>query len=305
MKTILDTYLEEIAHYLGGKRDCNEILEDIRSHITEKAEVYGKQKVEKPLEKAISEFGSPQSVATLYLDDVHIIKPSYRKFLFRYTWFLFAIHILFSIGPMFLSISSLNDAFVLLSSLLSKFVTIWIFDFGLIAFIFFCISQEANDVRVQWPSIAGFVMKPAPLRTTSIYWAGVFGVICIVSIVLVIHFGSIFHIFGTLIQPSAFEQPDFYKLLSFIAIFIFSLETITIIIQYYLKTLWVDLFNSVLYLVTGFILLNIPKSYLVADTHLHPVLTVGAITISIILFFVFWDIIRIIRTLIRNRLTSK
>ncbi len=88
----LDAYLEEIDHYLAVESGGEEILSEIRSHILEKAERQFGELTEESIEQTIADYGAPKDVAEKYLEGFHIIAPSYRKYLFRYTTILFIFH---------------------------------------------------------------------------------------------------------------------------------------------------------------------------------------------------------------------
>ena len=97
----LDNYLQEIDHYLAVDKGGEEILSEIRSHIIEKTEHEFGEVNDQTLDKTISGYGSPRSIAEKYLEDFQIISPSFKKHLFRYTWLVFACHFTFG----FLSMS--------------------------------------------------------------------------------------------------------------------------------------------------------------------------------------------------------
>jgi uncharacterized membrane protein len=88
----LEAYIEEIDHYLSVRKGKKEILEEIKSHILEKAEAESGKIDDQSIEKIISEYGKPQSVAMKYIEDTQIISPVFKKHLFRYTGILFVVH---------------------------------------------------------------------------------------------------------------------------------------------------------------------------------------------------------------------
>jgi len=91
----LETYLEEISHFLLGREEREEILSEIRSHILEKAEQEAGAVTEASLEKVIAAYGKPRQVAEKYLDGRPVIAPAFKRHLFRYATLLFAIHFVF------------------------------------------------------------------------------------------------------------------------------------------------------------------------------------------------------------------
>jgi len=89
----LETYLEEISHYLSGRAEREEILNEIRSHILEKAASGGGGSLsDEAIAQAIAALGPARRLAERYAEDRPIIAPAYKRYLFRYTTLLFAIH---------------------------------------------------------------------------------------------------------------------------------------------------------------------------------------------------------------------
>jgi hypothetical protein len=174
MENKLDKYIEEIHHYLVVPSGATEILMEIKSHILEKTEAtYGNIKPEN-VEKIISSYGNPRKIAEKYLEGTHIIAPSFRKYLFRYTWILFAFHFgltcmvyffrtdLQMFPPLF-SIPYMKNIFYLLNQLPMTFI----FDFGLVALILFFITQAKKDIVLPWPKLVfpgevGEKIQPPP-----------------------------------------------------------------------------------------------------------------------------------------------
>jgi len=57
MSEKLETYLEEISHFLSGREEREEILSEIRSHILEKTEQEFGEATEATLAKVIAAYG--------------------------------------------------------------------------------------------------------------------------------------------------------------------------------------------------------------------------------------------------------
>ncbi len=158
METKLEKYLEEIDHYLVVPTGAAEILKEIKSHILEKTEeTYGDLKPEN-VEETISKYGSPRKIAEKYLEGTHIIAPSFRNYLFRYTWILFAFHfgltcLLYLLRadihmfPPIFSIPYMKNIFDLLNQVPMTFI----YDFGLITLLLFFITQSKKDIKLPWP----------------------------------------------------------------------------------------------------------------------------------------------------------
>jgi len=153
----LDDYLEEISHYLTDADEREEVLSELRSHVLERAEQEGG--TDAAVEKAIAALGRPRQVAEKYLDDKPIIAPALRRYLFRYTSLLFAIHLVFiglavAIGRsyivfpfLFVPRLGIIDAVMYLPMALLA-------DFGLVALILYFVTRSRRDVRLPWPKLA-------------------------------------------------------------------------------------------------------------------------------------------------------
>ena len=153
----LDDYLEEISHYLTDADEREEILSELRSHVLERAEQEGG--TDAAVDKAIAALGRPRQVAEKYLDDKPIIAPAYKRFLFRYTSLLFAVHLAliaaavglgrrFTIFP-FLYVPRLgffDAALYLPMAFLS--------DFGAVALLLHFVTRRGGDPRLPWPRFA-------------------------------------------------------------------------------------------------------------------------------------------------------
>ncbi len=155
----LDAYLEEISHFLSGREEREEILAEIRSHILEKAEREFGAADDAALAKVIAAYGPARRVAERYFDGRPIIAPAYRRYLFRYTTFLFAIHAALAVIAVafkesfvvfpFLFIPRLN-VFAAIMYLPTAFLT----DLGIVALVLYFITQSGKEIRLPWPKFA-------------------------------------------------------------------------------------------------------------------------------------------------------
>ncbi len=157
MSDKLEAYLEEISHFLSGRAEREEILSEIRSHITEKAAEGPGEFTDAAIEKAIAGFGPARKVAERYLDESRpIIAPAYKRFLVRYTSLLFTLHAALTVLAVFLKKElvlfpllyiprlSLIDALIYLPA---AFLT----DLGAVALILYFITQSGKDIKLPWP----------------------------------------------------------------------------------------------------------------------------------------------------------
>jgi hypothetical protein len=74
----LEKYREEIDHFLVVSEGRQEILDEIRSHILERAEDESGQITDESLTMAISRYGSSQQVASKYVGDYQCYRSSVR-----------------------------------------------------------------------------------------------------------------------------------------------------------------------------------------------------------------------------------
>src|SRR5512135_435044 len=97
MNEKLEAYLEEVGHFLSGRAEREEIIREIRGHILEKAEREYGNVSDDSIDKVVAGYGPARGVAEKYLDGHPIIAPAYKRFLFRYTSILFAVHFMLTI----------------------------------------------------------------------------------------------------------------------------------------------------------------------------------------------------------------
>jgi hypothetical protein len=158
MSSKLESYLEEIGHYLAGREEREEILSEIRGHILEKAELEHGAVSEVSLDKVISEYGSPRRVAEKYLEGDQIIAPAYKRYLVRYTSLLFAFHTLLVIGG-FLGKKSVSFFPIFVPRMtffeaLAYLPMAFVFDLGVVGIVLYLITRSRRDVRLPWPKLA-------------------------------------------------------------------------------------------------------------------------------------------------------
>jgi len=190
MTDVLKKYLEEIDHYLMAGPESEEILKEIESHILEKTRAREGDTAASHLAETIAAYGDPREVAEKYMEDSHIIAPSFRKRLFRYTWLLFVVHALLVAAvylgggevrmfPPLFSVPRVDTLF----GLVNRIPMVWVYDFGLVALILFFITQSGRRVRLPWPALRLKARppeayrppapRPAPLVVGGIVFAGV------------------------------------------------------------------------------------------------------------------------------------
>jgi hypothetical protein len=159
MPNKLETYLEEISHFLSGREEREEILSEIRSHILEKAAAEHGQTGDAALDKVIAAYGPPRKVAEKYLDGRPIIAPVYRRYLFRYATLLFAVHAFLTVIAVIFKEDFIFFPFLFMPRLgvieaLMYLPTAFLTDLGIVTLVLYFITQSGKDVRLPWPKLA-------------------------------------------------------------------------------------------------------------------------------------------------------
>jgi hypothetical protein len=256
MSKKLEAYLEEISHFLSGREEREEILSEIRSHIMEKAEQEFGEVTESSLDKVITAYGPARRVAEKYLDGHEIIAPAYRRFLFRYTAFLFAIHCVLSVVTVFS-----KESFILFPVLyvpaLSPFEilfylpTAFLFDLGVVTLALYLITQSKKEVRLPWPKISidlDEVKKPGA-TVGRVFGLIAMAIITGLAVSIYIKYGALFFVdFGSASRRPIFT-PEAGQWFSLLLIGLFALSTIGLAVKIVKSSPWIDAVQHALSLV--------------------------------------------------------
>jgi hypothetical protein len=200
----LESYLEEISHFLSGRGEREEILAEIRNHIIEKAEREAGTVSDASLEKIIAAFGKPRQVAEKYLDGQSIIAPVFKRHLFRYSTMIFAIHLVFIIFAVIFKKSFIFFPFLFIPRL--GFIEAVMFlpaaflsDFGIVALVFYFITRSGKEIKLPWPNfgldldeVNALDAKTAAARVATMAGAGIMLALTGLGISLYLKFNSIF-----------------------------------------------------------------------------------------------------------------
>jgi len=151
----LRKYLEEISRYLAAVSEKEEILNEIKSHILEKAEQDSGKIDEGALDRVIDNYGSPRKVAEKYIEDVEIIAPAFKGYLIRYTGVLFALHFSLTLLCLIFETSMLVFPFFYIPNINSIQGLFYIpmsffFDLGLVGIILYFVTQSQKEIRLPW-----------------------------------------------------------------------------------------------------------------------------------------------------------
>ncbi len=271
MSDKLEAYLEEISHYLAGRAEREEILSEIRSHITEKAAEGPGEFTDAAIGRAIAAFGPARKVAERYLDEGRpIIAPAYKRYLVRYTSLLFALHAALTalavvlkkeliIFPL-LYIPRVNviDALMYLPA---AFLT----DLGAVALVLYFITQSGKDVKLPWPRFGIDLDEVKPPAKG--FWPGRIAT-AVEAVIMLALTDFALHIFAkhrTIffinldwdnLRPLFTPGPG--RRLSLIVIALFAVSTMALLVKLITRSRWVDVVSNTISLVLIGLILTQP-----------------------------------------------
>ena len=314
----LNIYLEEIDHYLILKKGKKEVLAEIESHILEKTEKDFGEISEENIQKTINLFGSAKEVAEKYLDGFQIISPSYKNYLFRYTWILFAIHyslkiisddfnLSFNFFPFDLSIK-INGFINKFMQLLSEAPITWIYDFGIVALILYLITQSEKEINLIWPQfvVSKFKIKTLPLNKPSRLKIGIIAGLLIISLLVYFKFNTLFFMTVNLHQtPEPLFATAFSQFMSLLVIGLIFFELICSIMPYFFKTYLINLINNSVYLIVAIFLLNNPFKEIFIHPSLNVLKPIGSLILIGIIVIVVFDLFKVLISMVRIKNNNK
>jgi hypothetical protein len=309
----LNIYLEKIDHYLILKEGKKEVLEEIESHILEKTEKDFGEISEENIQKTINSFGSAKEVAEKYLDGFQIISPSFKNYLFRYTWILFAIHyslkiisddfnLSFNFSPFDFSIK-INGFINKFMQLLSEAPITWIYDFGIVALILYLITQSEKEINLIWPQfvVSKFKIKTLPLNAPSKLKIGIIAGLQIISLLIYFKYNTLF--FKTVNfthPPEPLFATAFSQFMSLLVIGLIFFELICSIMPYFFKTYWINLINNCVYLIVAIFLLNNPFKEIFINPSLNVLKPIGSLILIGIIVIVMFDLFKVLISMVRT-----
>jgi hypothetical protein len=278
MSNKLETYLEEISHFLSGREEREEILSEIRSHILEKATAEHGETGDAALDKAIAAYGPPRKVAEKYLDGRPIIAPAYKRYLFRYTMFLFAVHALLTVIAVVFKEDFIFFPFLFMPRLgvieaLMYLPTAFLTDLGVVTLVLYFITQSGKDVKLPWPKLAVDIDEVKPptknfflSRIATAVGAVVMLAITDFALYLFAKHHTIFFVNLDFANPRPLFTPGAGRRLSMIVIAMFAASTMALLIKLFTRSRWVDAVSNVASLALFGLLLQQPFDNLFAVT---------------------------------------
>lgn len=276
MSNKLETYLEEISHFLSGREEREEILSEIRSHILEKAAAEHGETGDAALDKVIAAYGPPRKVADKYLDGRPIIAPAYKRYLFRYAMLLFAVHAFLTVIAVIFKEDFVLFPFLFMPRLgvieaLMYLPTAFLTDLGVVALVLYFITQSGKDVKLPWPKLAVDLDEVKPPKkgffVSRIGTAVGFIVMLAITDFALLLFSRRHTVFFANLDwtdPRPLFTPDAGRRLSIIVIAMFAASTVTLLVKLFTRSRWVDAVSNVVSLALIGLLLRQPFDNLFA-----------------------------------------
>jgi hypothetical protein len=317
MSNKLEAYLEEISHFLSGRVERDEILSEIRSHILEKAAAEHGGTEDTSIDKAIAAYGAPRRVAERYVDDRPIIAPAYKRFLFRYTTLLFAVHAALTVFAVVFKKDFVIFPFLFMPKIgvieaLMYLPMAFLADLGLVAVILYFVTQSGKEVKLPWPKIGVDLDEVKPPKKA--FWGRIGTAVGAVVTLAVTDFAlylfarhhTIFFVNLDWSDPRPLFTPGAGRRLSIIVIAQLALSTMTLLVKLFTRSPWVTIVSNIVSL--GLIGLVLRQSFdgLFAVTipeKLMPMIKTNIkITLLVIALVVTYELVRDIVRISRHQL---
>ncbi len=266
------------------------------------------------IDEAITALGPARRLAERYAEDRPIIAPAYKRYLFRYTTLLFAIHtVLIVLAVIF------KESFIIFPILfvpqLSPFDAVlylpmaFLADLGLVALVLYFITQSGKDIALPWPKFGLDLdeVKPPRRRFWSIFGTAVGTTIMLAITSFCLHllarYDTIFFYLTRTKEPRPFFTAAAGHYLSILIITLFAVSTLTLAIKLFTESRWVDIVSNAITLAIIGLVLRQPFDNLFAITvpekimlWLKPTIIITLIIIALITTYqLIRDIVRISR----------
>jgi hypothetical protein len=317
MSNKLEAYLEEISHYLSGRAEREEILSEIRSHILEKAAAEHGGTDDAAVDRAISAYGAPRRVAERYAEDRPIIAPAYKRYLFRYTTLLFAVHAALTVFAVVAKKQFIVFPFLYMPDLgvidaIMYLPTAFLADLGIVAAVLYFITQSGKDVKLPWPKFGVDLDEVKPPKKA--FWSLVGTAVGAVVMLAVTDFAlylfakhhTIFLYLTHGANPKPLLTPEAGRYLSLIVIAMFAVSTMALLVKLFTRSRWVDIASNVISL--GLIGLILRQSFdglfaITIPDKLLPVIRINVkITLLVIALIITYELVRDIVRIGRKKL---
>jgi len=314
MPNKLDVYLEEISHYLSGRTEREEILNEIRSHILEKAASEYGGTGDEAIERSVLAFGPARRLAEQYAEGRPIIAAGYKRYLFRYTTLLFAIHLALTILGVIFKESFIVFPFLFIPRLSPLGAVMYLpmaflADLGLVALVLYLITQSGKEVKLPWPRIGLDLDEVNPPRKPfwSLFGTAVGAIIMLAitsfSLYLFARYQTIFLYLIDGKEPRPLLTPQAGRYLSLIVMVQFAVSTLTLLVKLFTQSRWVNIISNAISLGLIGLILRQPLDNLFAInmsekllSWIKPTILITLIIIALITTYeLIRDIIRVSR----------
>lgn len=265
MSEKLETYLEEISHFLSGRREREEILSEIKSHILEKTEQEHGAVTEASLAKVIAAYGPARLVAEKYLDGHQIIAPAFQRHLFRYTSFLFAVHFLITAIAVIFTKSFLVFPFLFVPRMgifeaLFYLPTAFLFDLGLVTLILYFITRSKKEINLPWPR---FAVDLDEVKRPKRQILSVLGLVAMLAgtgltLFLYVRYHTIFFLNLDFPEPRLLFTPETGKWFSLAVIAMFAVGAVALGVKFFTSSPWVDVVKNGISVIIVGLLFRLP-----------------------------------------------
>lgn len=299
MSEKLENYLEEISRYLGTSKEKREILQEIKSHIMEKAEQEFGVMARENLDRIIGLFGTPQQVAAKYMEDQQIIAPTFKGYLLRYTIILFAVHLAFTVFAMILKIQMLVFPFFYIPKMdnvqaLFYLPMTFIYDLGLVGIILYFVTQSRKEIRLPWPRIKLNWQKMADKQKEKpkviFFFLALLGYAALVYFYM--RFGTLFFKSlnpGEIVSLFAAEASRWYSmaLLSLLGV-----GLLAYLVKFFARSEWINLLRSACQLVILGIVINRPVENAMGEFLYFDILLIADLVVLVIAILLAADFLK-------------
>jgi len=276
MSNKLETYLEEISHFLSGRAEREEILSEIRSHILEKAAAEHGGTGDDAVDRAIAAYGAPRRVAERYAEDQPIIAPAYKRYLVRYTTLLFAIHAALTVFAVVFKKDFVIFPFLFMPKLgvieaLMYLPTAFLADLGLVALVLYFVTQSGKEVKLPWPKFGVDLDEVKPpkkgvlaRRLGTLAAAIVVLAITDLAVYLYVKYGTVILQLQGSAGPTPVLIPEAGRRISLVIIALLATATLTLLLKVFFSSRWIDVASNVVSLVLFGVLVQQPFDRLFA-----------------------------------------
>lgn len=311
----LESYLAEIGHFLSGREEREEILSEIRSHVLEKTELEYGAVTDESLKKTIEAYGPARQVASRYVAESPIIAPVYKRFLFRYTAFLFACHVLFTLAAVVFRESFIMFPFLFVPRMgpfeaVLYLPTAFLFDLGVVTLVLYFITRSGKEIRLPWPRFSVDIdeLKTPRRKVLSILGAVVMSALAGFAAYIFVTCRTIFLLSLNFSEPRPLFIPEVGYRISLIVVAMFVAGALAAIVRVFTGSRWVDVASNGLSLALIGLLLRQPFDAPFAVATLarlaHQIRTAAKFSLVFIALFVAIDLIKNLVAIGRGKLAK-